>query len=174
MRKWSKDARSKQRYRCRDCGVTSTIKQPRIIRQNRYALYLEWLSGKQSLDEVAQRYKVTRRTLDNWFKPFRQEEILPDEVRCSDQVVLADGYYLNRYACILIVILTTNQPVTWSFTHTESTSTWFTCFNQVRDTPLAIVLDGKAGCIKAARNRWPRIIVQRCQFQGNVKNRGGF
>ena len=78
--------------------------------------------------------------------------------------MLADGYYLNRYACILIVILTTNQPVTWHFTHTESTSTWFTCFNQVGDTPLAIVLDGKAGSIKAARNRWPRIVIQRCQF----------
>ena len=107
---------------------------------------------------------MTRQTLNNWFQPFRHEDILPDSLGCCDQVIIADGYYLHRFACVLIVILTNNQPVTWSFTHTESTSTWFDCFSRIKDTPLAIVLDGKAGIINAAKGRWPRIIIQRCQF----------
>ena len=54
--------------------------------------------------------------------------------------------------------------MSWHFTQTENAETWLMCFNQVRDTPFAIVLDGKAGCIKAARARWPKIVIQRCQF----------
>jgi hypothetical protein len=46
----------------------------------------------------------------------------------------------------------------------ENYHTWFICFNQIEDTPLAIVIDGKAGSIKAAKDRWPKIIIQRCQF----------
>jgi hypothetical protein len=122
------------------------------------------LGGKLSLDEVAKKHGVTRRTLDNWFKPFRKEEIMPGNIDCRGKVLIADGYFVHYRACVLIVVLPTNVVATWLFTQLENYHTWFTCFNQIEDTPLAIVIDGKAGSIKAAKQRWPKIIVQRCQF----------
>lgn len=135
-----------------------------ITTQNHFSLYLEWLTGRQTLSELARQHGITRQTLDNWFAPFRKEEILPDNIDCRGKVLIADGYFIHYHACILIIILSSNTPVTWLFTQLENYHTWFACFNQVKDTPLALVIDGKAGSIKAAKLRWPKIIVQRCQF----------
>jgi hypothetical protein len=79
-------------------------------------------------------------------------------------VIISDGYFVHWNACVLIVILPNNQPVTWLFTQRENFNTWLACFNQIEDVPLALVMDGKAGSIKAAKLRWPKIIIQRCQF----------
>jgi hypothetical protein len=127
-------------------------------------LYLEWLLGKLTLNEIAKQHHITRRTLDNWFAPFRKKEILPKQTNCLGMVIVADGYFVKWDACVLIVILPNSIPVTWLFTQRENYHTWFTCFNQIEDTPLALVVDGKAGSIKAAKARWPKIIIQRCQF----------
>jgi hypothetical protein len=127
-------------------------------------LYLEWLGGKLSLDEIAEKHGVTRRTLDNWFAPFRKDDILPEDVNCRGKAVMADGYFLHWGACVLIVILPTNQPVMWLFSQRENYHTWTICFNQIKNIPLALVIDGRAGSMKAAKERWPKIVIQRCQF----------
>jgi hypothetical protein len=164
LQKRGKNRGGSQRYFCPNCGVSQTRKRLDITRQNHFAIYLEWLTGKLSLDELGRKYGVTRQTLDNWFAPFRKDEILPEYVNCRGKVLVSDGYAVHYRAWILIVILPTNRPVTWLFTQRENTNTWSTCFNQIKDIPLAIVLDGKAGGIKAAKERWPKIIIQRCQF----------
>jgi hypothetical protein len=119
---------------------------------------------EQTLNEIALKHNVTRQTLDNWFAPFRKKEILLKYVNSQGRVLISDGYFVRWNACVLIVILTNGQPITWLFTQRENYHTWFTCFNQIEDTPLALVVDGKAGSIKAAKARWPKIIIQRCQF----------
>lgn len=164
MQKWGKSAAGTQRYICHKCKQTRVRTRPNSTKHNHFKLYLDWLSGKTTLDEFGVKHGVSRRTLGRWFKPFHQEEIFPDLIKCRGQVIIADGYFVHRQACVLITILTTNQPVTWYFTQTENTQTWLACFSQIKDAPLAIVLDGKAGSIKAAKFRWPRILVQRCQF----------
>jgi hypothetical protein len=164
LQKWGKNKSGSVRYRCPHCGKVQTRKRGDLTRQNHFVIYLEWLGGKLSLDEIAKKHGVNRRTLDRWFKPFRQNDILPDDIDCRGEVIIVDGYFVHRYACVLIVILSNNIPVTWLFTQRENYHTWLICFNQIRDTPLAVVMDGKAGSIKAAKKRWPKIIIQRCQF----------
>ncbi len=65
---------------------------------------------------------------------------------------------------VLIGQLVNDKPVSWLFTYAETENTWLKLFNQIRDTPLALVGDGQRGMIKAAKLRWPNIIIQRCQF----------
>ncbi len=65
---------------------------------------------------------------------------------------------------VLIGQLPDDRPVNWLFTYAENYYTWLELFNQIRDTPLALVGDGQRQMLKAAKMRWPRIIIQRCQF----------
>ena len=59
-------------------------------------LYLSWLTGKLSLEELARLYGVSRQTLENWFKPFCGQEIVPTHVDCRQQVIVIDGYSLSK------------------------------------------------------------------------------
>ena len=54
-------------------------------------------AGAKTLAIFSSTFKKST-SLNRWFKPFRNEEILLDEVRCSDQVILAGRYYLNCHA----------------------------------------------------------------------------
>jgi Transposase, Mutator family. len=54
--------------------------------------------------------------------------------------------------------------VNWSFAYAENQHTWTELFNQIKDSPFALVCDGQRGQLKAARERWSNIVIQRCQF----------
>lgn len=164
LQKRGKTAAGSQRYFCPYCHCSIVRSRPGRTRRNHFAIYLEWLSGKLSLTELGKKYSVNRSTLERWFSPFRASEITPDYVNCSDQVLIADGYYVRYMAQVLISQLPDDRPVSWLFTYTENYYTWLELFNQIRDTPLALVGDGQRGMIKAAKLRWPKIIIQRCQF----------
>lgn len=120
--------------------------------------------GKFTLTEIATKYRVTRRTLDNWFAPFREQDITPHSVNHSDAVLIIDGYYVEFGAVILIAQTTTNQVISWSFTYRENYTNWLAFFEQINLFPFSVVCDGQKGMIKAIKQRWPGMIIQRCQF----------
>lgn len=121
--------------------------------------------GKKSLDEIGRELKVTRQTLENWFKPFHNQEIVPTHVDCRQQVIVIDGYVSSKRTCVtLIVQLTNGKIVTWRFARTECFVSWLETLEQIQEFPFAVVGDGQKGMLKAIKQRWPGIIIQRCQF----------
>lgn len=67
--------------------------------------------GKQSLSEISVKYKVTIRTLNNWFTPFWSKEPIPKQAnffRPFDQVeerLLSEKYDFNNESYILRLTL---------------------------------------------------------------------
>ena len=146
------------------CGTCDTRKRADISQLNHHKLYEEWLNSKFTLSDFATKYGVDRKTIDRWFSPFRTAEITGVPVSVADTVLIIDGYNLEHGATVLIAQLPTNQTVRWLFTYAENYETWLELFNAIRDTPFAVICDGQKGMIKALRARWPRVIIQRCQF----------
>ncbi len=127
-------------------------------------MYESWLLSKLTLSDFAQKYAVTRRTLDNWFAPFREQEILPHSISGADEIFIIDGYYVQYGATVLIAQSTKNDVVNWLFTYAENFLTWLELCEKISVFPFAVVCDGQKGMIKAIKLRWPGIIIQRCQF----------
>jgi len=121
------------------------------------------LTSKETVTQYAEKYDVTRRTVINWFRVFRDDEIVPKTVVTRDAVLIVDGYYVERFASVLIA-QTTAQIVTWHFTQTETSFTWSELLGKVPSIPFAVVCDGQKGILKALKTHWPSVIVHRCQF----------
>jgi len=164
MQKWGKHRSGKVHYRCPWCGSNETRLRVDLTQRYRRQLYQKWLLSKFTLSDFGKQYGVTRQTLDRWFLPFRDEEIIPDYHLAQSDIFIIDGYYVEYGATCLIAQNPLNQVVGWHFTYTESSSTWLTFLNSISAFPRAVVCDGQKGMLKAIRLRHPGVIIQRCQF----------
>lgn len=124
LQKWGKNKSGSQRYRCPNCGLSDTRKRTDISQTNHKKIYEKWLLSKFTLEDFAKKYRVTRRTLDNWFAPFRNQEIVSCAVSGTDDVFIIDGYYVEFGATVLIAHTTKNTIVNWLFTYAENFLTW--------------------------------------------------
>lgn len=163
MQKWGKDARGNPRFRCKNCEISTLRKRPDLSQKYKQHLFRKWLLSKTSLSEFAKEYRVTRQTLHAWFTPFWREEPIPETVNIANQVLIIDGKYLERNATVLIAS-TTKEVVSWQFTQRENASSWMTFLLTLKYIPFAIVCDGQRGMLKAIRQRFPGLVIQRCQF----------
>jgi Transposase and inactivated derivatives len=164
MQKWGKHRNGKQRYRCINCGISETKNRLDITQKYRFELFKEWILGDQHLDDLALKYNVTSRTLQNWFTNFWVQEIEFKNQSINGLVVLVDALYLEKGCCLLIA-KTKTKIIYFDFVISENYITW-KCFLEIwsGDIPLAFVCDGKAGLLKAIREIFPLVIIQRCHF----------
>ena len=163
MQKWGKDARGKVRFHCKFCNVSKTRKRSDLSQKYKEELFQKWLLGKQSLSEISQEYSVTIRTLNNWFASFWNLEPTPKQTNTANKILIIDGKYVEQNACVLLAVCS-KKVVSWHFTQRENYSSWRTFFDDFKQIPFAIVCDGQKGMIKAIKQRFPGVIVQRCQF----------
>lgn len=121
------------------------------------------MSGKNELEYFANKYSVTTRTLHNWFKDFWAEEIQPKNLSISNQIIIIDGFILEERT-VLLLAKTKTKVVGWKFVKRETYLNWKAFFSQLKGHPDAIVCDGQKGMLKAIKEVFPRVIIQRCQF----------
>jgi len=121
------------------------------------------LLGKQSLQEIADKYSISAKTIYRWFNPFWNEEPLPEIQNIASKVLVIDGKYIDKNATVLVGTVD-KKVVFWLFVQRENYVTWKTFLIQFRHIPFAIVGDGQKGMSKAIREVFPRVVVQRCQF----------
>lgn len=164
MQYWGTHRNGTRRYRCPQCKTNGTRTRPDLVQKSHQKLYEKWLLSKFTLSDFAKKYGVTRRTLDNWFAPFREQEILPTGDKTAGDMFIIDGYYVQYGATVLIAQTTQNVIVNWLFTYAENFLTWLELCEKIASFPFAIVCDGQKGMIKAIKLRWPGVIIQRCQF----------
>lgn len=163
MQKWGKNRNGSQRYFCENCESSETRKRPEIAAINHGKLFVTWLLGKLSLAEIAAIYSVTTRTLHNWFAPFWSTEPTPKQSNIAGIVVTIDAKYIDRNGCVLIAAAN-KKVASWHFSQRESYSSWITFLGFFVQIPFAIVCDGQRGMLKAIKERFPGVIIQRCQF----------
>ncbi|NCQ65940.1 MAG: hypothetical protein GW754_03835, partial [Candidatus Pacebacteria bacterium] len=163
MQKWGKDARGNIRFRCKNCSTSIIRKRLDLTQKYKEILFVNWLLGKYSKDEIASEYGVSRRTLVNWFSSFWNDEPIPKQTNISSKVVIIDGKYIAKNGCVLVSVCD-KKVSSWYFSQRENFSSWLAFFSSFKQIPFSIVCDGQKGMIKAIKQRFPGVIIQRCQF----------
>lgn len=123
---------------------------------------MKWLTGNQSLTEISEKFKLTRKTLQQKFKPFWKLKINPPkDYSYGFGVLIIDGIYLQKRKVEALIGRSIKQPIFWNFYDHENYLNWVNFLIHIRE-PLVVVCDGQRGMLAAIREVWPRVRIQRC------------
>jgi len=163
MQKYGRTVTGVQRWWCFVCQKSGIRKRLDRTRFHRRILFLAWLTGTQSLTEIAKSHRTTRRTLESWFSPFWNEPppVPPSVSLLTLDVLIIDAIYLGGRFNAALIGRTPEGVAHWSFALRESFISWLE-FGQDLPTPFAVVLDGQRGGLAAVRALWPKAKIQRC------------
>lgn len=162
MQRWGKTAAGTQRWRCFLCKKTGTKKRP--DRQRRITLFIlkKWLTGNATLSDIAKTLGIGARALQDRLRSCWRQPCAA--ISKSDASVLVlDGTRIG-HDCALLIILNakTNAPIAWWPAIRESYASWKALLRMSSQQPAYVVCDGHSGLLKAVRERWPSVLVQRC------------
>lgn len=153
-----KTAAGTQRWRCPNCGASSTRKRADVTRKHQLDTFLSWLLSKRAQTDLggpSAACAFRRNTAWCW-------DITPSLPAVTEppRVVLLDGTYLGSW-CLLVAISEDLTPLAWQWCARESEAAWAALLRQL-PAPFVVVCDGGSGLHTALRNEWPDTLVQRC------------
>lgn len=160
MRKNGRTTSECQRWRCGGCGTSQVRVREERARMAEFRAFLAWATGKESMEEAAARLGVTGRSFARciaWCRNVRPA--IPADGVVHD-CIEADGTYTGHGWCLLVATDGNGRPVAWQWCDAEKKASYRALFRRIA-RPGALVCDGGAGCIAAAREEWSGIRVQR-------------
>lgn len=165
MQKWGKTKQGKPRFFCPTYQKTATPQRNDIEKRHTIEELSEWLSGKESLGEIAKEESVTRQALwkrfHNIIDDASKDPFQPDVIKTK--VLIVDGTYIHGHILCALIAIDQSNKLYWKFAPYESYRAWCSFLSSFAE-PEIIIMDGQKGLFAAAKTLWPRIAVQRCQF----------
>lgn len=159
----------KVRWRCTRCGASTTRRRPDLEQQAFFNHFIDWITGKHSLTEVAESFGVSSRTMTNRFSQFWpiQPPQPVDPARIYDEIFI-DGTYTNNH-CLLIAS-TRHHILCWHWCTQETTKDYRILLGKLQP-PSIVCTDGGSGARSAIKTCWPATRTQRClvHIQRNVR-----
>ena len=155
----------KTRWRCKNCGASSTRSRPDITHRAQLARFIDWLLSNATQHQADSSARTFRRN-HAWCWNVTPEVIITGEVYNEIQI---DGIYLDTGWCCLIAI-TAGKVIDWQWCDKEKAIAWKTLLKQI-PPPTVVVCDGGSGLLTAIEESWPDTGVQRClvHVQRNVR-----
>ena len=149
-----------RRWRCLNCGSSSTRKRIDLSRRHTLDKFLAWLLGKLSQQELPSHASDrTFRRETSWC--WNITPTLP-AVTMPPRCVIVDGTYFGGW-CLLVATNESHTPIAYQWCSTESQAAWTALLTQI-PAPLVVVCDGGPGLQATLREVWPDTLVQRCIF----------
>lgn len=166
MKKNGRTSKGTQRWRCTRCDASTTCKRPDTTARNELTAFVNWLTSKQSQTEHATTSARSFRRHTAWCWNVRPYLNTTGEV--FDQIQV-DGIYLRPGWCCLIAIAH-GQVLAWQWCDTEKAVAWTALLEHLPE-PKVVVTDGGSGLLKALKELWPTVKIQRClvHIQRNVR-----
>lgn len=161
MQRWGYTKIGTQRWRCDACVKTGIRTRPDRRRRAHQTQFLQWLDGNSTLKEFAQRTHVHISTV---WRHFALVKSLPTRVviRRSAAIFICDATHIGDLVLLVVFDPHTNEPRGWTPALHESYASWLGLLSHLPQTPRYGVADGHYGLLKALRERWPGILIQRC------------
>lgn len=162
MQRWGTTAAGTIRWRCVSCKKTGIKKRPDHWQRRRKYLFTQWLTSNATLADLAVSHSVSIQTMHGWLKEFWQQPCSAIS-KIPVFILILDATGMSR-DCVLLVGLDaeTNAPVLWYPAVRETYTSWKIPLGAVPYTPAYLVADGHQGLRRAALERWPNILIQRC------------
>lgn len=166
MNKWGRTAAGSPRWFCPSCHASGTRKRKDNRDRSRLYLFVHWLTGKTTLNDVALNASVSVQSVINWFRPLWLHPPSP-RVPSSVRVLVLDATSVVPRRCMLLIAGDGDhhRPVSWMPAVRECHASWtlfLTRLMQEGLEPSILVCDGQRGMLKAIREVWPKAHIQRC------------
>lgn len=162
MRKYGTTSAGRQRWQCLSCKKTGVKKRPDQRRRSVNLLFKKWLTGNATLKELSMRARVSIQTLISWFAHCEKQPCAAIS-KSNACILVLDATHIDR-DCVLLIILDaqTNAPIAWCPARRETYASWNALLARSPQQSRYVVCDGHSGLLKAVRERWPGILIQRC------------
>ena len=152
-----KTSAGRTRWRCKNCGASSTQTRETATRKAQFRMFQKWLESNQPRHDFdTSTRSFTRHTQWCW-------NVAPSVVPTGEihHQIMLDGTYFNGW-CVLIA-LTGTHVIDWQWCDREKLASWTALLTRIPPPDYAII-DGNGPLHRAIKNCWPHTRIQRCYF----------
>ena len=162
MTKFGKTKAGSQRWRCKVCNRTQTIKYSSLHKD--FKEFIGYLTSAQTQASMKGGGSSFRRRV----KKFWEIWPIAPVTDVSYDVLYCDAIYAKTAkdqgnVAILIVCTADSEVIGWYSARSESEDAWVHVLSRIAP-PKLVVSDGAKGFLKAVERVWPNTICQRCIF----------
>ena len=148
---------SKQLYKCKECGKQFLGGR----RRNKVQVITDYVEGKQTLSQLAQRYRISERTIQRDLAGMR---FVRKIAKVKDVTIQLDTTYWGRNFGLMVIKDALRNKILWhKYVRNETISQYMEGISWLKSNGFRIygaVIDGMRGLAQAL---YP-IPVQMCQF----------
>lgn len=146
------------RWRCKNCGASSTQTRPDITRKAQLDRFHSWLLNNRPQTEMSPSARTFRRETA-WCWNIKVPP--PPPPADPAPILLLDGTYFQKW-CLLIAF-DGRHVVDWQWCDQEKKIAWQQILTR-QPAPTIAVIDGGRGLQSAITDDWPTTRIQRCYF----------
>ena len=155
-----------QRYKCNECGYLFSARRKDITTSNRFVWFQKWVSGRMTMEEIADRSGYSTRQLHRWFDEYLDTSPSWTMTTSTPIYLLIDGTYYSDDHC-LIVYRAENlkRTIFYRFATHEDQNEIASDLLNIRDlgyNVIGVTTDGGDNIIRAAQYVFPDVPRQRC------------
>lgn len=155
-----------QRYKCNECGYLFSARRKDITTSNRFVWFQKWVSGRMTMDEIADRSGYSTRQLHRWFEEYLDASPSWTMTTATPIYLLIDGtYYSNDHCLIVYRAENLKRTIFYRFTSHEDDDEIASDLLNIRDLGydvIGITTDGGDNIIRAVQYVFPDVPRQRC------------
>lgn len=156
----------RQRFRCGKCKRLFVFRNVKN-KLNRQLKWFElWIAEGYSVRQISGISHHGRKTIKGIISYWLAKLPNPSNVQTGIKYLLFDGTYFHRMNCLMLAMNNANgRIITNRYLKRENYFAALELFKELSDKgikPTAITIDGNTSVIRALKDVWPKIIVQRC------------
>lgn len=156
-----------QRYRCKCCNFTYTFHNQANKNHREKIWFVEWVLEGYSVRQLTRISRKGVWKIKQIIRYWLDQEI-PELVFDGKltKYLIFDGTYFQHENCLLLLLDSQNSNALGvRYRVRENYAVALEIFQEVKArgvNPIAITIDGHTGVIRAIKDAWPDIIMQRC------------
>ena len=158
----------KQRFRCRQCHKRFIWKRPDVKTRNGFSWFQLWIHESDSVRRLSglsghSTFKI-KQIKNYWLSQTPEKTSDFSKIKYA----LYDGTYFGRNNCFMVLMNAQDQSIA-DHVHTSKEGyhyvlPWLYQLRAKGLNPLYVAMDGEISVMRAIREVWPRINIQRCLY----------
>jgi hypothetical protein len=162
---WGKQC-SKQRFKCKDCGILFTRNAPEQRLSNHFVWFKKWILQKATLEVLVKESNYSKSKLQRIFRSYLSSPpafIIHQKLRLY---LIIDGTYFTEGLCLILYY---DSKLKYSLFYRFSSNEFYKeikedleNLKQLGIDIAAVSCDGKRAIIRAVKKIYPTAVIQRC------------
>lgn len=168
---FGKSSNNKQRFKCKICNKTFIWKEPKNKKNNEQHWFKLWITESYSVRQLVNISKHSSAKLYRiiYYWLLKEPNLKCLKIDLSQVKYLAfDGTYFHKDGCLIVLFDIINKKyLYYEYVKKENYLSVLEMCQNLKENglnPTAITVDGHTQVIKALKEIWPNIIIQRCLF----------